>query len=423
MSRSSKLLTRLFAAFMCCFLLAPILMEPAAAAMDFSAKGEITVEPQYGGKRVDDCEFDLYQVGSIKKTTYLTYELLADFAETGIDLNAADLADTALAAAKTLAQHASDKKLVATTSTKANGSNVFAGLELGVYLVVQTAAPGRYTKSAPFLVFVPVTEKGQWDYSVSAFPKLGYDSPGGSDSKSIRVTKVWKDTGYEADRPESIEVGLYDGERLHKTVELNNENDWEYLWKNLSTSKDWSVKEIDVPAGYESSISHKGNTYTITNSKTAVPVSDSFKVSKVWINDNDEVRPGEVEVTLYRDGVAYETVKLTAANSWSYSWRNLGSGSTWTVQETSSHEGYTASVEVSADGDYIIKNTYEKTIIEIPEESTPIGPGESPIPIEPDPDGNTPQTGMVQWPVPVLLTLGMLLIAAGLRLETKKKYE
>ncbi len=52
-------------------------------------------------------------------------------------------------------------------------------------------------------------------------------------------------------------------------------------------------------------------------------------------------------------------------------------------------------------------------------------PDPSPVPDEADspvvPDPKLPQTGMVQWPIPIFLTLGLILLAVGYRILGKAK--
>lgn len=57
----------------------------------------------------------------------------------------------------------------------------------------------------------------------------------------------------------------------------------------------------------------------------------------------------------------------------------------------------------------------------VPEETTQPTPTE-PKPTKPKPDpGKLPQTGQLNWPVPVLATLGLLLLVAGIFLRSGKK--
>lgn len=139
------------------------------------------------------------------------------------------------------------------------------------------------------------------------------------------------------------------------------------------------------------------------------------KVLKVWNDEGGEdSRPEEITVQLLRDGKVFDTVQLTADNNWRHTWTELDAELDWTVVEKEP-EGYT--VEVTREGvTFVITNTPED--VDIPEDPTPAGPGEPPtieLPDEPVPGGpKLPQTGQLWWPVPALVSAGLLLILAGL---------
>lgn len=104
----------------------------------------------------------------------------------------------------------------------------------------------------------------------------------------------------------------------------------------------------------------------------------TLTVEKIWENDNDQVRPDSIEVTLLRDGEAFETVELTEAQGWRYTWNALDEAYDWSVREAQVPAGYTGEV-VNAGGKWMITNTYEKQ----PEEPVPSEP-EEPSSSEPE---------------------------------------
>jgi hypothetical protein len=63
-------------------------------------------------------------------------------------------------------------------------------------------------------------------------------------------------------------------------------------------------------------------------------------VDKIWLNDDPSKRPGKIDVTLYRDGVAFDTVVLNNDNNWAYTWKDLDSNYTYTVTEDIQIPGY-----------------------------------------------------------------------------------
>jgi len=87
----------------------------------------------------------------------------------------------------------------------------------------------------------------------------------------LTVKKVWEGDGDELDkRPESIKVQLLNDNQVQEVVTLTESDGWMYTWENLSIKGSWSVKEIDIPVGYENTSTAAGessNTIIITNTK------------------------------------------------------------------------------------------------------------------------------------------------------------
>lgn len=103
------------------------------------------------------------------------------------------------------------------------------------------------------------------------------------------VKKIWKN-GSES----SAKAQLYkDGTAYGTPVELNATNNWSYTWNNLDDSYTWTVKELDVPAGYstKSDVSTDGKTTTITNTKVNQPASSQGK--NVHVKSNRTVKTGD----------------------------------------------------------------------------------------------------------------------------------
>lgn len=168
-------------------------------------------------------------------------------------------------------------------------------------------------------------------------------------------------------------------------------------------------------------------TYSVSASPkftfTEIPPSKlTVKVLKVWDDKgNEEERPQSVTVKLLKSGTVVESVVLNAANNWRYTWEDLESGD-WTVVEDAV-EGYT--VKVTQEGvTYVVTNTY------VPEETQPTEPEETTKPTEPEvttqpttPSETIPKTGLLWWPVPVLLIAGLALIVVGTLSHRKDRNE
>lgn len=123
----------------------------------------------------------------------------------------------------------------------------------------------------------------------------------------------------------------------------------------------------------------------------------SRKVLKVWKDEgHSQERPDEVVVQLLRDGTVYDTVTLNDDNNWRYTWKALDGSHRWTVAEKEL-EGYTVTVEQERTT-FVVTNTYkEKTTGTTTTTKSTL-----------------PQTGQMWWPVPLLITLGLLFVIVGL---------
>ena len=102
-------------------------------------------------------------------------------------------------------------------------------------------------------------------------------------------------------------------------------------------------------------------TYRIEN--TAIK-SLVVNVDKVWEDEDYYNRPEAVEVTLYRDNEAFETVTLTAENNWRYSWTDLTDEYSWSVDEARIPAEYVKTVTNQGD-DWTITNTRTPNPVEI----------------------------------------------------------
>lgn len=128
----------------------------------------------------------------------------------------------------------------------------------------------------------------------------------------------------------------------------------------------------------------------------------SKKVLKVWQdNGNEATRPRSIDVILLCNGQPYDQVELNAGNGWSYVWQDLPAGEEWLVVEIVP-EGYTA---------LIVEDNLVTKIVNTNDSPPP--------PTEP----GLPPTGMVWWPLPLLIVMGLLLIVIGLRINRGSKDE
>lgn len=137
------------------------------ANIDFTQKGSITLHKKKGaetGNAATGQEMDNVPGEALGDVTYkitkLNYNLQTDdwgtFPKTAGEVNEGNKTST-----------------VKTQTTDSTGKVEFTNLDLGLYLVEETAAPNGIVAGAPFIVSLPmVNQKSDaWNYDVVAYPK------------------------------------------------------------------------------------------------------------------------------------------------------------------------------------------------------------------------------------------------------------
>ncbi len=169
--------------------------------------------------------------------------------------------------------------------------------------------------------------------SVDNFVRKDYVKVGLSEYK-ITVNKRWNDDNdRDGVRTDSVTVHLYaDGEDTGRTIVLNDGNSWEDTFRWLpyfhddGTTIAYSVVE-DVPDGYSASIAKGGDSGLIVTN-THEPEKTSISGLKSWVEDNENVRPEYIRVSVYADDsptpAATQTVRPDeVTGEWSYEFTNL----------------------------------------------------------------------------------------------------
>ena len=145
------------------------------------------------------------------------------------------------------------------------------------------------------------------------------------DVTSRKVTKIWNDMNDEDElRPDSISVQLLaNGKAYGDPVILNSGNGWSYEWTDLPVKlgrklADYTVKEIGTVTGYTTAYS--ADTFTITNTHDPKVYVEG---KKTWNDNNDQdgIRPKEITVRLFADGVLMDSEKVTPTEDGTWSWR------------------------------------------------------------------------------------------------------
>lgn len=87
---------------------------------------------------------------------------------------------------------------------------------------------------------------------------------------SRKVLILWNDKGAEDKRPDKVKLTLCKDGKPYSTHTVSAEDAWSYTWDSLDNRFEWSVIE-DVPTDYSVSYDRHGITFTVTNSREAVP--------------------------------------------------------------------------------------------------------------------------------------------------------
>lgn len=204
-------------------------------------------------------------------------------------------------AANTLAFYAAADQLEPnyTAKTDSHGCAFFRNVEPGLYLIegfTVKEIEGTY-RFENFILFVPTPQSnGTMKYDVEAKPKADFtpepnepvkpdepdkpnkpDVPDKPDETDIpkapakvqyQVTKLWRDAGTDAQRPQSVTVVIHKNGEMHESVQLHAGNNWTYTWSAPENDDTWLVIEEDIPDGYTVVITSFGRSFFVTNSRT-----------------------------------------------------------------------------------------------------------------------------------------------------------
>ncbi|MDD7467127.1 MAG: Cna B-type domain-containing protein, partial [Floccifex porci] len=194
------------------------------------------------------------------------------------------------------------------------------------------------------------------------------------------IEKEWDDNNNQDNkRPDSIQVQLKaNGENYGDKITLNEENGWKVeltdLPKYSSGTNEivYTVVEDSVD-NYTPSYAYNGETITITNTITEIEKT-SVTVNKVWKDndDQDRIRPDRIKVYLMIGDKVVDSVHLSEANQWTYTFTNLdkyadGQEIVYTVREFISDDlelPYITEITGSMAEGYTITNTHIPATIE-----------------------------------------------------------
>lgn len=241
---------------------------------------------------------------------------------------------------------------------------------------------------------------------------------------SAELEKLWVDND-DADklRPRTLEIAIAYEDGKTQTVTLSADNNWKASYIPASTAAVKTVTENDPPEGYAMTWLAEENKITVTNVHEPIEEQTEIRVEKRWDDKGYESsRPQTVEVQLMvmskgdDNGQIVEIAKLSAANDWKYTFKGLDKSKQYGLIEKNTPKGYTPKIEIVENGEskgYVITNVFTPPPTPTPTPPPSVTPAPTPAPPAPTPPPKLPQTGMLWWPVPVLLVAGAALMLFG----------
>lgn len=255
-------------------LLLMALLSVQAQAVDTQRPVTLTIDYQCGGKPAAGVAFQLYRVAEVSSSG--TFTLTGDFQGYPVSLEDQSTAGWRNLAT-TLEGYAQRDQLTpsAQGSTDQQGKLTFPAegdhLSPGLYLVLGAQyVAGRCTYSAePFLVALPDQDAyGRWRYDVTVEPKYTVWEEGDPPRPTVKysVRKIWNDGDRQDSRPASVTVQLLRNGRVYDTVTLDQSNAWRHTWNGLDPSAQWTVVEQEVP-GYQVLVTQEGRAFLVINTR------------------------------------------------------------------------------------------------------------------------------------------------------------
>lgn len=246
-------------------------------------------------------------------------------------------------------------------TVSANGSLPLTGLPVGEYTVKEkpTDIPG-YTLNTTYKTGAataePTTEKATVTVTANTDATVTVTNTYTKDTTSVTVTKEWNDNLVKALRPESVTVQLMkndvpvDG----ALVVLDDNNQWSHTWTDLPMYNDtgskitYSVKEVNVPAGYTVAVNPVATaatpTFTITNTANVVEAPEIVPASLTVIKkdaDNGALLKGAKFTLIPEGGKATDAAFAETDENGKAVFTDLAKG-TYTLKEITAPAGYQA---------------------------------------------------------------------------------
>lgn len=242
MTKRAKILVTLILNFI---LLATFLIPTHAAVIadsivDYNRRGSIYItyeDTVEGTDPVVNAEFTAYRIATINPDgSYTSLIPSIEYFYTEMDM------EDVLAKVKEAYLTDFDGKMTYITTTTSDGRCSIQNMELGLYLVEESAAAYNHLKSVPFFTEVPYTENNQWWYEIDARPKA---VPCGN----LKITKTVQGNKGETNKNFHFIVTLDTYKDPFHFKKSNGEEGWIKSGDNVTLKHGESVEFDYIPVG------------------------------------------------------------------------------------------------------------------------------------------------------------------------------
>ena len=251
---------KLISFFLVALVLWVLPMTAAAQSFDADRTGSISITLMDQDKQmaISGAELSLYYVATVRLNSQnkLSYTYTGSFEHCGFDLDDPELA------AKLDAYVKENPIPSMNFLTDGKGNVAFLDLPLGLYFIKQTNAAPGYAVCSPMLVTVPMAGTDGYVYDVNATPKTQV-----AKLTDVTIRKVWN-TDASTKMADSVTVELLRGEEVVKTAVLHDGNGWKVTFTDLPESDAYSIREVNIPAGFTATYHRAGYYFTVTNTST-----------------------------------------------------------------------------------------------------------------------------------------------------------
>jgi len=219
----------------------------------------------------------------------------------------------------------------------------FANLPIGIYRVAEALPNGTFELIEPFSSYPvnihDITEQAQWHnvaqtlYSYIVANQVAPDRETKTDANGKACFS-------------DLETGLY---FVREVVAENTVGT--YVFNQFMVYV--PTPQPDGSYNYEVEARPKCTNFVPKN---------QYSVTKLWQDGgNQNIRPKEVTIDIYKDGVLHDTQVLNSDNNWTYTWYVSGDDpAKWTVAEKDVPDGYKVKIQQNG-STFSVINTYQTT--------------------------------------------------------------